>query len=396
MSLLEGDSTLGKRQREPDEEGYQTQTKTSRITTAQYSKTEIPLTNRYSPLGENSQSHNTPRAKASETQTKTNTKFFPPITTYIQIQTDTITQITRLLKHDYLLEYIPNGLKIRTSHIDDFNTIKTYLATNGHEHFDYGYETPKFARFVVRGLPVNIESTELIAGFAAKEIILQQHRQLKKTIYDDETNSRKTIKLPLWVIAIEKKKDTIYKLKSIVGIHHIKIKIEDYRGRSEIQQCYKCQKFGHKAYYCNMKEKCLRCAGEHNTRVCTMPQHEPTKCANCDGNHAANSKDCPIAKKYQEAIQKRRSPTQIPTRTEDFPRLQTRTWNSNIKPQQVQPQNGDGLAEIINLFTSGTLSSYVKKIKLIINSISQQTDTFTKIYTFCTGLMDLFENSTDE
>ena len=190
----------------------------------------------------------------SDTQTKTNTKFFPPITAYMQLQNDTITQITWPLKHDYLLEYIPNGLKIRISHIDDFDTIKTYLATNGHEHFDYGYESPKFARFVVRGLPVNIESNELIAGFAAKEIILQQHRQLKKTIYDEETNSRKTIKLPLWVIAIEKKKDTIYKLRSIVGIHHIKIKIEDYRGRSEIQQCYKCQKFGHKAYFCNMKK----------------------------------------------------------------------------------------------------------------------------------------------
>ena len=175
----------------------------------------------------------------SGTQKNTGTKFFPPIVCYIKIQPEIVTQITKARKHEYLIEYIPNGLKLRTSHIDDFNLVKAYLTRNGHEHFDYGHENPKYARFIVRELPVTMDSTNIIAGFAAKEIIPQHHRQLQKTVFDEETNDRKLIKLPLWVIAVEKKQETVTKLKAIVGIQHIKIKIEDYRGRSELQQCYK-------------------------------------------------------------------------------------------------------------------------------------------------------------
>lgn len=60
-------------------------------------------------------------------------------------------------------------------------------------------------------------------------------------------------------------------------------------------RCFRCQKFGHTSAKCNGEQVC----------VCGKPLHEgqpcedPVKCVNCQGNHSARSKNCPIYK--QEA-----------------------------------------------------------------------------------------------
>lgn len=65
-------------------------------------------------------------------------------------------------------------------------------------------------------------------------------------------------------------------------------------------QCYKCQQWGHKAYFCKQEAKCARCAGpahEGGDRNCPL-HDEPTKwkCTVCGGNHAAfHRRTCPTA-----------------------------------------------------------------------------------------------------
>ena len=55
-------------------------------------------------------------------------------------------------------------------------------------------------------------------------------------------------------------------------------------------RCFRCQRFGHGKNKCNADPICHRCA---------QPEHEGTpcrshdKCANCGGDHASSSKDCP-------------------------------------------------------------------------------------------------------
>ena len=61
-------------------------------------------------------------------------------------------------------------------------------------------------------------------------------------------------------------------------------------------RCFNCQKFGHHQTKCTKPPTCMNCGvdGEH-----TDCQEEP-KCKNCNGNHAANSRNCEIWKKEKE------------------------------------------------------------------------------------------------
>jgi hypothetical protein len=57
-----------------------------------------------------------------------------------------------------------------------------------------------------------------------------------------------------------------------------------------LPQCFKCQKFGHTALKCKMKDPvCKKCAGNHDSRECTS---ETIKCSNCGGKHMASFNKC--------------------------------------------------------------------------------------------------------
>ncbi|GFX53338.1 uncharacterized protein TNCV_363291 [Trichonephila clavipes] len=47
--------------------------------------------------------------------------------------------------------------------------------------------------------------------------------------------------------------------------------------------------------------KCLKCAGPHQAKDCTLHFEDPLKCANCGGEHAANRRQCPRFPKSKKA-----------------------------------------------------------------------------------------------
>jgi len=80
-------------------------------------------------------------------------------------------------------------------------------------------------------------------------------------------------------------------------------------------QCFKCQKYGHLSKVCRAKSPaCGLCTGPHDTNSCQSthargkPCNTPTcshvepKCSNCNGQHPAFFKDCPVRKAERERI----------------------------------------------------------------------------------------------
>ena len=63
-------------------------------------------------------------------------------------------------------------------------------------------------------------------------------------------------------------------------------------------QCFNCQGFGHMASNCRRGRRCLLCSGQHTLDECpqskTVKEDQVLKCPNCNGNHAANAKECPV------------------------------------------------------------------------------------------------------
>ena len=76
-------------------------------------------------------------------------------------------------------------------------------------------------------------------------------------------------------------------------------KVEEFRITPSIQQCFKCQSFGHKAQNCTKNQKCVVCGEAHSHKDCPNRNKKTPKCANCRGPHVANYRGCSPAYKDQ-------------------------------------------------------------------------------------------------
>ena len=120
-------------------------------------------------------------------------------------------------------------------------------------------------------------------------------RQIKRNIIED--GMRVVTLLPMWVITVPKNPDNIGKLKNLTDILNFVVRIQDYKFSDRIVQCFKCQNFGHKAELCHIRDRCVKCAGDHNTRVCTKDTAHPARGANCGGQHSAIFQGWPEAQR---------------------------------------------------------------------------------------------------
>ncbi|GFV91248.1 RNA-directed DNA polymerase from mobile element jockey [Trichonephila clavipes] len=66
-------------------------------------------------------------------------------------------------------------------------------------------------------------------------------------------------------------------------------------------QCWRSQGFFHTSEVCHLPMKCLKCAGPHQTKDCTLQFEDPLQCANCGEEHAANWRQCPRFPKSKKA-----------------------------------------------------------------------------------------------
>jgi hypothetical protein len=85
-----------------------------------------------------------------------------------------------------------------------------------------------------------------------------------------------------------------------IKIGYYSIRVTEWKFGVTPDQCFNCQKFGHSTPYCTQRvPTCIRCNGKHKHNECTA-QTQNYKCANCNGNHAAYSKACPVLNKHVE------------------------------------------------------------------------------------------------
>ena len=216
---------------------------------------------------------------------------------------------------------------------------------------------------------------------------------MTKTVYNPSTNARETSPIPLWVGTVSKSAASVSALKAITGLLHFRVHVEDYRGRTSVQQCYRCQKFGHKANYCSMRPRCAKCAEEHNTRDCPHPQPviDSPKCANCGGAHQANAETCPTLVKFRKSQQPRPRPPGFAPTPAAFPPLASAAPLPT--PPSASPiftaESCADLKELLTFFSSPQFRRCLTKCSEILRLFAQQTTGLGKMMTLCNGVMDL-------
>ena len=68
--------------------------------------------------------------------------------------------------------------------------------------------------------------------------------------------------------------------------------VEEYKRKSRVVKCNKCQGWGHIHRYCNREPKCGKCSAKHETESCTIISG--FKCAHCNEDHKAGSSVCKV------------------------------------------------------------------------------------------------------
>lgn len=85
------------------------------------------------------------------------------------------------------------------------------------------------------------------------------------------------------------------------------------RSRKAPTQCHQCQRWGHTARNCGFPFRCVKCTNQHEPgkEHCGRKTRDGTaKCVNCDGDHPANSRECPACIAYILKTEKKRAPIQ--------------------------------------------------------------------------------------
>ena len=107
---------------------------------------------------------------------------------------------------------------------------------------------------------------------------------------------------------------------------------------SEPLQCYRCQRLGHTSTGCTAKVRCLLCGEEHSKEVCS--KSNKIKCANCKGDHRANSKECLIISRAMEIeslkVEKRLTHSQARTRIMSLNKINSNQVQEQLSPERTQ------------------------------------------------------------
>lgn len=309
-------------------------------------------------------------------------------------------------------KFSPVGLKLYVSTKDDFEKLQDYLILQKYNFYTFPYNTSKVLKVVLKGLPNESSSEEILTELQSLNYPIESVRQLRKRVQDENTGLMTWLPMPIWVLTVNQLQDKpdIRQLRSLC---YLRVEIEDYISRQGAIQCYKCQGFGHKTHSCHIQPRCVKCGENHDSHSCRKPTSIPAKCANCQGDHPANFRQCPKYQAYVNGV-KTRNPAhkkQPDLSAQSFPPLPVteqvikgfRKVNIDNNTRQTPGQFADSssfsqlfheLREWWNFLKTFNISYYLRCLHQTFLQVKQQNDMFNKISVFIDGVSSLFGNGT--
>ena len=306
-------------------------------------------------------------------------------------------QIKATQKSEFNSTYNAQGLRVQCRTMEDYNALLYYLAANKLQYYTYQMNSHQHVKTIIRGLPPNFTEEEILVELQNLKFPAVSVRQFKRSQVDPLSELPYKTPLPIWLITLHNESGIKEKIKQLTGMFNLKIKVEDYEGSSTPMQCFRCQRFGHKAQGCNLQPKCVKCAGSHHTRECTKDPISPATCSNCEGTHPANYRQCPRFLAYTKPFtsnQNTAAPA-TPLNPSDFPRLRPARGTLQQDNTNAQDTNNNALSDfkdILSFVRSFDIKHYLSKLKEIIKDVSKQSDVISKCLTFVSGLCTFFDN----
>lgn len=203
-------------------------------------------------------------------------------------------------------------LKIFPGTIDAYRIIQKYLSDNEHQFFGLRLKSERPRKIIIRGLPVDTPIEDVKTELLTRNFEVHRVSQMK--------NFQTKDKYPMFLcdLYVNDAFKGIFDISEFMGFF---VKVTTYKFKG-IKQCFKCQRYNHTSEICSLDPACVKCAGNHLSKNCTITKTEDLKCVNCSGNHTANFSKCP------------KNPKNF--NSEDKPvTFQTATTNPNVSYSQA-------------------------------------------------------------
>ncbi|GFY08585.1 nucleic-acid-binding protein from transposon X-element [Trichonephila clavipes] len=139
-------------------------------------------------------------------------------------------------------------------------------------------------KVVIRGLPSNTEPEDIKTEIEAEGFKVAKISQMK--------NYRTKAPMPLFYLQIENGAEAL-KIYDFTELFGTWIEVKPFERGNKVNQCWRCQGWFHSSEVCHLPPRCVKCAGPHSAKDCTLDFNDTMKCANCLGAHAANWSRCP-------------------------------------------------------------------------------------------------------
>lgn len=259
------------------------------------------------------------QSKTSSSKTTKKKQTLPPIVLRCGLKNhkNVTAALNKTITKGYHLKLAKDRTSVFIYDKDEYETFKQDMKNKEIPYHCYTIKDNRTHAFVLTGLESEPDKEDIIEDLKNRlqipvENVYKMKGTYNRTKYLITTDSKIT--------------------KKILNQHaryvlYTKVYWERYYNNKQIIQCHRCQEWGHATSNCEATPACLKCAGEHLTYKCDKSKELPAKCANCNGEHTANSTECP---KYQEIINRMKARNETEEkqkaapytyRTEAFPAL---------------------------------------------------------------------------
>lgn len=287
------------------------------------------------------------------------------------------------LQGNLRIVYSNEGIKYLCDNDKDYNRLVDIFSANKYEFYSFTSTNNRPIRVLIKNLPPNITEAEISDELKSLNFPVLNVQQWIQNKNDENYSYR----LPIFQITLENnpKSREILQLNSI---NNIIIKVEAYNPQPRLRQCHNCQSFGHVFSGCKREPRCLKCGDKHLIAHCPFkgPDYTP-KCANCQGEHTSNYRECPVFKKHIDLFNMRLSSKPVqqsmpPTlNNKEFPPLPKRRFpqsQQNMYTSNTSSTTED-LKSILNIFKNINLQQILKKLSEVSQKLGQCNDTWSKI-----------------
>lgn len=333
----------------------------------------------------------------------------PPVVIIGELNNNIISTFKHGISNNIDFKYKNNRFEVITKSPEDHKKALKIANDNMLQHYTFPMNDEKNLKLVAKNIPSSLSEDEIKDDLSDRGLDVMKVKQMEKS-----TDGMKH-KMPIFIIHFSPKttKKSVFSVKAICKCI---VKWETYKNKSNILQCYKCQSFGHGSLKCHKNPKCVKCAGDHFSSECNKSAVEDYKCANCNNNHSAKDKSCPIylkiesariSRKTSKSIKKQEQvqPSPPPRNDHHFPdRLSKPNDNVTVQPsnstvptnannlnQNSNPDNHsflDIFKEMKSIFSSINFNKF-KTISLkVANQMRSTNDIFSKISYLVEGIVE--------